>query len=140
MGRLKSNVVPVAQAEASLTLTLQNWLLARRGSAISKAQPARIANSRVELTAAASGIPYLRRSYSHTLRLLLGTSMAVLLGTKLMRGRVFDEHDTPGSRRVAVVTNARVPRYFGSRDPIGRTLSLAREGVDLEIVGVVESA
>jgi macrolide transport system ATP-binding/permease protein len=78
MGRLRPDVT-VARAEARLTLTLQNWLLARQGSTTSAERRAAIANSRVELTSAARGVPHMQRSYTHALRLLLGISMAVLL-------------------------------------------------------------
>ena len=77
MGRLKPSIP--AQAEARLTAALQNWLITREGSTISDERRRSIANSRVELTPGGSGIPRMRRSYSQTLRLLLGISTAVLL-------------------------------------------------------------
>ena len=77
MGRLKPGL-SAAQGEARLT-GLQNWLITREGSAISDERRRRIAISHVELTPGGSGIPRMRRSYSQTLRLLLGISTAVLL-------------------------------------------------------------
>jgi predicted permease len=74
MGRLKPNVT-AAQAEARLTLTLQNWLLAREGAG----ERAVIARSRVELTPMDGGVPHMQRSYRRSLQLLLGISSAVLL-------------------------------------------------------------
>jgi predicted permease len=78
IGRLKPDTA-TGQAQARLTLTLQNWLRARAGSTISPERATRIAESRVEVTPAGSGIPRMRRSYGETLRLLLAISMAVLL-------------------------------------------------------------
>jgi macrolide transport system ATP-binding/permease protein len=63
------------------------------------------------------------------------------LGTKVRRGRVFDEHDTPASRRVAVVSDAFVHRFLLTGDPIGRRFGIGdRNSGDLEIIGVVENA
>jgi predicted permease len=64
------------------------------------------------------------------------------LGTRLLRGRAFDERDAPASTRVAVVNDAFVRRYLPGSDPIGRRFGIGgdtRRG-DLEIVGVVENA
>jgi macrolide transport system ATP-binding/permease protein len=78
IGRLRPDIT-TEQAQARSTLTLQNWLHARAGSTISAERRARIAETRVDLTPAGSGVPHMRRSYGQTLRLLLGISMAVLL-------------------------------------------------------------
>ena len=78
MGRLKPTL-SAAQGEARLTAALQNWLITREGSTISDERRRRISDSRVELTPGGSGIPRMQRSYSQTLRLLLGISTAVLL-------------------------------------------------------------
>lgn len=78
MGRLKPTV-SAAQAEARLTAALQNWLLMREGSTSSAERRREISNSRVELSPGGSGIPHMQQSYSQTLRLLLGISIAVLL-------------------------------------------------------------
>ena len=65
------------------------------------------------------------------------------LGTRVLRGRVFDEHDTPVSSRVAVVNEAFVNRYLPDGNPTGRRFGIDRDDgtpADLEIVGVVENA
>ena len=63
------------------------------------------------------------------------------LGTKVLRGRVLDEHDTPVSRRVAVVTEAFVHRFLLTGDPMGRRFGIGDgNSGDLEIVGVVGNA
>jgi macrolide transport system ATP-binding/permease protein len=64
------------------------------------------------------------------------------LGTKLQRGRTFDERDTPASARVAIVNAAFVRHYFQEADPIGRRFGIGGDVArsDLEIVGVVENA
>jgi predicted permease len=68
----------VGEAEARLTLALQNWLRERRPTASPERLQA-IARTRVELTPAPSGVPRLRRTYNDTLRMLLGISATVLL-------------------------------------------------------------
>lgn len=62
------------------------------------------------------------------------------IGTRLVRGRAIDERDTPTSKRVVVVNEALVRRYFDKEDPIGRTLGIGDPGHanDFEIVGVAE--
>ncbi|MDQ2711217.1 MAG: ABC transporter permease [Acidobacteriota bacterium] len=64
------------------------------------------------------------------------------LGTKVLLGRTFDEHDTPTSRRVAVVTEEFVRRYLPHANPIGKRVGIGgeRRAADLEIVGVVANA
>ncbi|HWF47275.1 MAG TPA: ABC transporter permease [Bryobacteraceae bacterium] len=64
------------------------------------------------------------------------------LGTKVLLGRTFDEHDTPNSTRVAVVNEEFVRRFLPNRDPIGRRFGIGgeRRAGDLEIVGVVADA
>jgi predicted permease len=64
------------------------------------------------------------------------------IGTRVLRGRTFDAHDTPGSRPVIVVTDDFVQRFLPGREPIGQSITIDSEGRDapLEIVGVVERA
>ena len=45
------------------------------------------------------------------------------LGVPLLRGRLFDAHDTAQSRGVVVINQALARRYFGDVDPVGRTLA-----------------
>jgi len=54
----------------------------------------------------------------------------------IVRGRAFEALDLTGDRRVAIVNETVVERYFADVDPIGRSLSVAAMG-ELEIVGVV---
>ncbi len=63
------------------------------------------------------------------------------IGTRLLRGRVIEESDTPTALRVAVVNDALVRKYFPNEDPIGKHLGFnARSHAgDYEIVGVVEN-
>ena len=45
------------------------------------------------------------------------------LGVPLLRGRLFDAHDTAQSRGVVVVNQALARRYFGDADPVGQTVA-----------------
>lgn len=65
------------------------------------------------------------------------------LGTRVLAGREFDEHDVVGSEKVAIVNQAFVKRFISSqnrsRNPVG--MKMTRGGgktLDLQIVGVVQ--
>ncbi|HEV2686901.1 MAG TPA: FtsX-like permease family protein, partial [Bryobacteraceae bacterium] len=62
------------------------------------------------------------------------------IGTRLVRGRVVGDQDTPTSRFVAVINQAFARQYFPKADPIGKHFGIGgpeRSG-DYEIVGIVE--
>ena len=66
-----------------------------------------------------------------------------IVGTPLVRGRDFSEADTAQSRRVAIVSEALVERYFPNLDPIGQTIGLGYGGPNRfqhEIVGISKDA
>jgi predicted permease len=62
------------------------------------------------------------------------------VGTRVLKGRVFDEGDVANGRRVAIVNDSFARRYFDDSDPIGRTLGIGdtTHGSDYAIVGVVD--
>jgi predicted permease len=64
------------------------------------------------------------------------------IGTRLLRGRVFDEHDMQGSRHVAIVNEAFERKFFPHDDSLGKHFGAgdATHSGDVEIVGVVEDA
>jgi predicted permease len=63
--------------------------------------------------------------------------------TPVVLGRAFDDRDQPGSRAVAVVSEAYVKRYFPDRNPIGQQIVVSRrpplENRTVEIVGVARN-
>jgi len=68
------------------------------------------------------------------------------LGIRILRGRLLSEADVNGARKVAVVNQTLVRKYFGKQDPIGRQIkiSLLETAPDppvknplFEIIGVV---
>jgi predicted permease len=68
------------------------------------------------------------------------------LGIRLLRGRPLTVQDINGARKMVVVNQTLVSRFFGNEDPIGRQIQLTRLGTDksspvkdplFEIVGVV---
>jgi predicted permease len=63
------------------------------------------------------------------------------MGIPLIAGRGFDEHDTASSKRVAVVNEAFVRRFFNNHDPLGQTLRTGAEpgypATIYEIIGVI---
>jgi predicted permease len=64
------------------------------------------------------------------------------IGTKLLRGRVIGEQDTPASQKVAVVSQAFVRKFYPNGDVIGKHFGIGDESHagDYVIVGVVEDA
>ena len=69
------------------------------------------------------------------------------IGLRLQRGRALSEADVNGARRVAVVNQTLVNRYFGKEDPIGRQIKFKLlekeqpiENPVFEIIGVVSDA
>ena len=62
------------------------------------------------------------------------------LGTRLLRGRTFEERDKPGAPRVAVINESFARRFFPNENAIGEHFGMGVEthGGDYEIVGIVE--
>ncbi len=68
------------------------------------------------------------------------------LGARLLRGRLMEEGEVAGARKVAVVNQTLVAKWFGKEDPIGRQITVKHLGVIpkppvadpvFEIVGVI---
>jgi predicted permease len=63
------------------------------------------------------------------------------IGTRVLLGRSFTEHDTIASEGVAVINEAFARRFLPNENPIGQHFGTdPRHSGDLEIVGVVENA
>ena len=64
------------------------------------------------------------------------------IGTRLLRGRVIGDQDTPTLRAVAVINQTFAHKFFPKEEPIGKHFGLekASNSGDYEIVGVVEDA
>jgi putative ABC transport system permease protein len=64
------------------------------------------------------------------------------IGMRLLAGRDFSDLDTAQSRRVVIVTESLVRRFFPDGDALGRRVSVGRDEnrQDLEIVGIVSDA
>jgi putative ABC transport system permease protein len=54
----------------------------------------------------------------------------------LMRGRLFDDSDRPGSTPVAILSTTLAQRYWGDADPIGKRFKLAVDGSWITVVGI----
>lgn len=70
---------------------------------------------------------------------MVGPGFFELLGARLLRGRVFDAHDTTKSHSIAVINQTMAERYFAHQDPVGHLIRVGVGGRarDMEIVGVV---
>jgi predicted permease len=64
------------------------------------------------------------------------------IGTRLLRGRVIGDEDTPSSRHVAAINETFAHKFFPKEDPIGKHFGMGdpSNSGDLEIVGIVEDA
>ena len=55
------------------------------------------------------------------------------LGARLVRGRLIDESEVAGARKLAVVNQTLVTKYFGHENPIGRQVEIKHFGIDRRI-------
>jgi predicted permease len=65
------------------------------------------------------------------------------MGIPLRVGRIFNEHDTHSSPKVAVINETMAHRFFPSGSPIGRHFGIGEDPAhasDIEVVGVVKDA
>ncbi|HET9948650.1 MAG TPA: ABC transporter permease [Longimicrobiales bacterium] len=62
------------------------------------------------------------------------------MGTRLLAGRDFTDHDAPGAPRVAIINRALATKFFGASSPLGRRFRTDSNEAWLEVVGVVEDA
>ena len=60
-----------------------------------------------------------------------------ILGIPLLRGREFNEHDTPQSQHVAVINEAFAKEFFPDVNPIGKHITYSTDRISCEIVGIV---
>ena len=65
------------------------------------------------------------------------------MGTSLLAGRDFDEHDTLSSPKVAIVNEVFARKFFGGANPVGRTFHMEAEAGKpeplIQIVGLVKN-
>ena len=63
-----------------------------------------------------------------------------VMGTPLVRGRLFTENDEAGKEQVAIIDEATARHYWGDRDPLGRHLRFGQnpEQPWFSIVGIVK--
>jgi putative ABC transport system permease protein len=60
------------------------------------------------------------------------------MGVRLLRGRLFDDHDTDRTGRVLIVSESLARRFFAGEDPLGKQLTtIDAPGTKRRIVGVV---
>jgi predicted permease len=60
------------------------------------------------------------------------------LGTRIVRGRSFDETDVADAPRVAVIDETLARTYWPGEDPIGKRVRTGREGEWATVVGIVD--
>ena len=59
------------------------------------------------------------------------------MGLTLQQGRVFNESDDQASPAITVVSDTLARRYFPNENPIGKRVSISREGPWMTIAGIV---
>ena len=72
----------------------------------------------------------------------VGPGYFATMGIPLLLGRTFTDADRAGAPKVAVVNEAFVRYFFGTRNPIGRHIGFGGRNapLDIEIVGVVQDS
>src|SRR5579862_3016220 len=74
---------------------------------------------------------------------VIGPGYFRTLSTALVAGRDFDDHDTLSSPKVAIVNEAFARKYFGVKNPVGRTFRLhpppGKPDPSYQIVGLVKN-
>jgi predicted permease len=68
---------------------------------------------------------------------LVGPGYFAAMGLPILRGRPFDDHDTPGTTRVVLVNERLARLLWPGRDPVGQRLRLADAPDVQEVVGLV---
>jgi putative ABC transport system permease protein len=76
----------------------------------------------------------------HGSRWLASEDYLQTMGIRLVRGRLFDSHDTNDAQQVAIVDETLARKYWGTEDPVGKRITF--EGPDdkprwREVVGLV---
>jgi predicted permease len=69
------------------------------------------------------------------------TDFLATMGIPLLRGRVFDEHDTAETLPVVVISETAARHFWQGEDPLGKRLSFGADGKGpwREVVGIVKS-
>ena len=62
------------------------------------------------------------------------------MGTRLLRGRFFDQNDSATGAPVVLVNESFARHYWPSQNPLGRHIQASREVLPREVVGVVADA
>jgi putative ABC transport system permease protein len=81
-------------------------------------------------------VPLLGRGLSYEVD-QVGDSFAQVFGLKLVRGRWFGREDDGGNYHPAVINEHMAQQFFGSEDPVNRTVGTGRRNLPVRVVGVV---
>jgi predicted permease len=68
---------------------------------------------------------------------IVGPKFFATVGTRIERGREFDDFDLPSKAPVVMINDAMARRFWPGQDPVGRSIQIDKK--DREIVGVVET-
>jgi predicted permease len=68
--------------------------------------------------------------------MVVGPRFLTTMQIPILAGREIDDRDRSGSTPVAVISERLARTYFGSENPLGRSIRFVDENRDLEIVGV----
>lgn len=71
------------------------------------------------------------------LRHIVSADYFATLGVPLLRGRLFNDHDVPGTPAAIIINESFAKAAFGDEDPIGHHLVTGMMQKEAEIVGVV---
>ena len=88
----------------------------------------------------APGFVLAKRSDYHAYVNLVTPDFFQTMGTRLLAGRDFTEHDDGAAAKVAVVNESFARRYWGKQDPLGRQFHEMDKPDPITVVGVVQDA
>jgi predicted permease len=60
------------------------------------------------------------------------------MGIRLMAGRLFDDHDGPGTPDVVIINQTMANTFWPAQDPLGRRIQPGNDGPWCTVIGVVE--
>jgi putative ABC transport system permease protein len=87
-----------------------------------------------------AGQPWTDQAFPSTTLPRVSAEYFRALGVPLLRGRFFNDHDTPDSQPVVIINQALAKRYFPNTDPIGQKIRASGpSNTDpyMDVVGVV---
>jgi predicted permease len=99
---------------------------------IAKDAPFHVSNSRTVIVDGQEKVP--------TLTTAVHPGYFQTVGTALLRGRDFSEHDRPATPLVAIVNESAAAQFWPGQNPVGKALSFFGDSRVVQVIGVARNA